>query len=256
MTTRRVYKVSEVSRSSGVSVRALHHYDEIGLLQPSARSASDYRLYDDDDLLRLQQILIGRELGMSLEAIRRSLDDPRFDRRAALRQQRLELAARAERTAAMLRAVDDALAMLDDEGAKAMSEEQRKSLFNGFDPTRYEREAAQRWGDTDTWGVSKERTSKYNAADWQRYKVESDAIMTDAAELLRAGVAPQSVDAMAVAERHRRSIDRWFYPCATDMHASLADMYEADERFAATIDAFGEGLTRWLSAAIRANARR
>ncbi len=241
---------------SGVSVRALHHYDEIGLLRPSARSASEYRLYDDDDLLRLQQILIGRELGMSLEDIKQSLDDPRFDRRAALQRQRQELAARAERTAAMLRAVDDALAMLDNEGANTMSQERRSSMFNGFDATRYEREAEQRWGDTDAWSVSKQRTSKYSAADWQRYKVEADAVMTDAAALLRAGVVPLSVDAMDVAERHRRLIDQWFYRCAADMHASLADVYEADERFAANIDAFGEGLTRWLAAAMRANAQR
>lgn len=258
MNTRRTYKVSDVSRMSGVSVRALHHYDEIGLLRPSARSSSDYRLYDDDDLLRLQQILVGRELGMSLEAIKRSLDDPQFDRRAALRQQRLELAARAERTAAMLRAVDDALALLDDEGASTMTEshDSVKSIFSGFDPAKYEAEAEQRWGQTDAWRESSKRASKYSDADWSRYKAESDAIMNDAAKLLREGVAPESVDAMDVAERHRRSIDQWFYPCAKGMHASLADMYEADERFAANIDVYGEGLTRWFSAAIRANARR
>ena len=84
VTSRRTYQVKEAAELSGVSVRTLHHYDEIGLLVPARRSAAGYRLYDDDDLLRLQQILIGRELGLPLEAIRRSLDDPSFDRRGAL----------------------------------------------------------------------------------------------------------------------------------------------------------------------------
>ena len=97
MPTRRTYQVKQVARLTGLTIRTLHHYDAIGLLAPSARSAAGYRLYDDDDLLRLQQILIGRELGLSLEAIRRSLDDPRFDRRQALLAQRTELEARTTR---------------------------------------------------------------------------------------------------------------------------------------------------------------
>ena len=87
MPSGRTYQVKEVVELAGVTVRALHHYDEIGLLVPKARTAGGYRLYDDDDLLRLQQILIGRELGLSLEEIRRSLDDPSFDRRRAARSE-------------------------------------------------------------------------------------------------------------------------------------------------------------------------
>src|SRR5690349_19089188 len=102
MAKQRTYLVKDVARISGVSVRALHHYDELGLLSPSSRSRAGYRLYVDDDLLRLQQIVIGRELGMPLEEIRRSLDEPNFDRRAALQKQRAELVARANRTQAML----------------------------------------------------------------------------------------------------------------------------------------------------------
>jgi DNA-binding transcriptional MerR regulator len=112
MPRRRTYQVKEVAGLTGLTVRALHHYDSLGLLVPSARSAAGYRLYDDDDLLRLQQILIGRELGLSLEEIRRSLDDPRFDRRQALLAQRGELAARADRTAGMIRAIDAALTVI------------------------------------------------------------------------------------------------------------------------------------------------
>jgi DNA-binding transcriptional MerR regulator len=258
MTKGRAYQVKEVARIAGVSVRALHHYDEIGLLLPSGRTQARYRLYSDDDLLRLQQILIGRELGLPLEEIKRSLDDPSFDRRTALEKQRKEIATRAGRMATMLRAIDAALAALTNEGGRTMKEmtkEDVKKLFEGFDPSLYEDEVKQRWGKTDAYKESARRTSKYTEADWERYKAESHAIMTDAAELFRSGASADSDEAIAVAERHRLSIDRWFYPCEPEMHAGLADMYEADARFAKSIDQYGHGLTTWWSAAIRANSR-
>jgi MerR family transcriptional regulator, thiopeptide resistance regulator len=258
MAKRRTYQVKEVARIAGVSVRALHHYDELGLLVASGRTKAGYRLYSGDDLLRLQQILLGRELGMSLEEIKRSLDDPRFDRRAALESQRKELAARAERTTAMLRAVDAALAALDAGGRtmKDMTREEITALFDGFDPTAYEDEVEQRWGGTNAYEESARRTSKYTKADWERHKAESHAIMSAAAELFRAGAPADGDEAKAVAERHRLSIDRWFYPCDPKMHTCLADMWEADSRFAKSIDQYGQGLTPWLAAAVRANAGR
>ncbi|MEZ4364117.1 MAG: MerR family transcriptional regulator [Kofleriaceae bacterium] len=258
---RRTYQIKEVSNLSGVSVRALHHYDELGLLTPSGRTDAGYRLYSDEDLLRLQQILIGRELGMSLEEIRRSLDDPDFDRRASLERQRAQLATRAERTAAMLRAVDAALATLEPDPTQGttmteLTQDEIRTLFDGFDPAQHEDEVKTRWGDTDAYQESARRTKRYTKEDWERYKAESHAIMTDAGQLFRAGVASEAAAAMEVAERHRRSIDRWFYPCAAAMHTGLADLYEADHRFAENLDKYGEGLTSWWAAAIRANARR
>ncbi len=109
----RTYQVKDAARLAGVSIRTLHHYDSIGLLVPSARTGAGYRLYTDDDLLRLQQILIGRALGLSLEEIRRSLDDPKFDRKTALLDQKKRLRERARETEAMIRAIDVALAALD-----------------------------------------------------------------------------------------------------------------------------------------------
>jgi DNA-binding transcriptional MerR regulator len=256
MSKRTTYRVKDLARLSGVSVRTLHHYDEIGLLVPSQRTDAGYRLYCDDDLLRLQQILIQRELGMPLETIRRSLDDASFDRRAALEHQRTELAARVERTSAMLRAIDAALATLNEARTmKDMSRDEISALFDGFDPAHYEEEVKQKWGTTDAYKESARRTSQYTKADWERYKAENHAIMSDAAQLFRSGSAPTSDEAKAIAERHRVSIDRWFYACPPEMHAGLADMYEGDARFAANIDQYAAGLTAWWSAAIRANAK-
>ena len=145
MTVPRTYRVADVARVSGVSIRALHHYDAIGLLVPTGRTEAGYRLYTDADLLRLQQILIGRELGFSLDEIKRSLDDPRFDHRQALIDQRRRLEAKARALDGMLHAVDAALAVVGrDPHGGAMD---IKDLFEGFDPSAYEAEAEERWGD-------------------------------------------------------------------------------------------------------------
>src|SRR6478609_7057832 len=148
MELRRRYRVSEVAQISGISVRALHHYDEIGLLAPKERSDAGYRLYDDDDLLRLQQILLGREQGLALEEIRRSLDDPRFDRKRALLEQRRELEQRVRDATQMIRAIDAALGMLEGNSGGDMD---MKQIFDGFDPAEHEEEAKARWGHTESY---------------------------------------------------------------------------------------------------------
>ena len=107
------YTVSDVARLAHVSVRALHHYDEIGLLRPSRRSRAGYRLYDSDDLRRLREILVFRELGFSLNAIGELLSASAAERAAALRRQRGELEDRVRRTQAVLRAVDATLDALE-----------------------------------------------------------------------------------------------------------------------------------------------
>lgn len=249
----RTYRVGEVARIAGVSVRALHHYDEIGLLVPKERTDTGYRVYDEDDLLRLQQILLGRELGLALEEIRRSLDDPGFDHRQALLAQKRQLQARARRADEMIRAVDTALAMLEDAQGGTMDMQQ---LFDGFDPAQFEAEVQERWGETAAYRESAKRSKRYGKDDWRRIQEEQAAIYADAAAALHDGRAAESAEAMDIAERHRQSIERWFYACGPAMHANLADLWEADARFAESIDKHAAGLTPFLAAAVRANARR
>jgi DNA-binding transcriptional MerR regulator len=258
MKPRRSHQVRDVARITGISVRTLHHYDAIGLLVPRGRTGAGYRLYDDDDLLRLQQILLGRELGLSLEEIRRSLDDPGFDHQRALLDQKKQLQERALQTEAMIRAVDAALAVLAGQGREREGEEtmEMKDLFDGFDPSKHEAEAQQRWGRTEAYQESKRRTQRYSEDDWKQLKAEQAAIYADAAAARKAGKAADGEEAMDIAERHRLSIDRWFYPCSVALHRGLAAMYEGDGRFAENIDRYGEGLTPFLVAAIRANAER
>jgi DNA-binding transcriptional MerR regulator len=245
--------VKDVARIAGISIRTLHHYDEIGLLVPQARSNAGYRLYGEEDLLRLQQILIGRELGLSLEEIRRLLDDPGFDGKKALLTQREQLRNRARQTEAMIRAVDAALAILEEKTKGGRMDMEK--LFDGFDPSKYEDEARERWGNTDAYKESMKRTKRYTADDWKKIKAEQSAIYQDSVAMMKAAGKPTDPESMDIAERHRLSIDRWFYPCSHAMHEGLASLYESDSRFAENINKHGEGLADFLVAAIRANAK-
>ncbi len=134
------YTVSRVARMAHVTVRTLHHYDSIGLLVPSRRSGNGYRLYSAEDLQRLQQILLFRQLGFSLEAIQRLLDEPAYDCRSALRAQRDLLRKRVRQAEAVIRAVDATLDAL--EGGREMETAKMFDGFEGFDPAQHEEDEA------------------------------------------------------------------------------------------------------------------
>ncbi|MEM8985650.1 MAG: MerR family transcriptional regulator [Pseudomonadota bacterium] len=246
----KAYRVKDVALITGVSVRTLHYYDELGLLKPTDRTAAGYRLYADDDLLRLQQILIGRSLGLSLEEIRRALDDPQFDYAESLRRQRALLVERLTETHKMIAAVDATLSDLEKGGCGV----DFKAVFDGFDPEVYGEEVEARWGDAPQYAESQARTKRYTEADWRAIKAELDAIWGDAAEAMAAGKSVDSAAALAIVERHRLHVCRWFYDLTPEMHVNLADMWEGDARFRKTIEKHGAGLTAWLAPAVRAAA--
>ena len=131
-----------------------------------------------------------------------------------------------------------------------------EDLFEGFDPSRYEDEVRHRWGTSEAFLESEKRTRRYTPDDWKALKAEQAAVYDDAHSALQAGQRPSDEAVMEIAERHRLSIDRWFYPCSHSMHCGLASMYESDDRFRQTIDRHGQGLTSFLAEAIRANAAR
>jgi DNA-binding transcriptional MerR regulator len=182
MTVPRTYRVADVARLSGVSIRALHHYDAIGLLVPTGRTEAGYRLYTDADLLRLQQIVIGRELGFPLEEIKRSLDDPRFDHRQALVEQRRRLDEKARALGDMLRAVDAALAVVDPDpqGANHGYERAVRRLRS-----RGARGRGRKALGRPALDESKRRTKGYTAEDWKRQQTEQGAIYAEAAAAMR-----------------------------------------------------------------------
>ncbi|HEX6135594.1 MAG TPA: MerR family transcriptional regulator [Longimicrobiales bacterium] len=246
------YTVSEVARLAHVSVRALHHYHDIGLLVPARRTAAGYRLYSGSDLLRLREILLFRELGLTLDAIGRLLGAPTAERAATLRGHRGELESRVRRTQGLVRAVDATLDAL--EKGTIMDGTRVFDGFDEFDHAQYAEEAEQRWGETEAWRESQRRTKQYTREDWARIRAEDDGVMARFAELLAAGRDPDDPEAIALAEEHRQHISRWFYPCDAATHASLAEMYVADPRFSEYFEKRREGLTAYVAAAIRLNA--
>ncbi|MCY1004568.1 MerR family transcriptional regulator [Nannocystis pusilla] len=246
--------VKQVASIAGVSVRALHHYDEIGLLRPSGRSGAGYRLYSEADLSRLQQVLFFRALEFPLQEICRIMRDPEFDIGASLRMQRQLLSEKAVQLQSLLAAVDAAIARL--ESKRPMTPEEMKQMFDGFDPSEHEAEAEARWGHTEAFRESKRRTAGYGKGDWQQIKDEAAATFERLGALMTAGAAPDSPEAMDAAEAHRRHIDRWFYPCSPAFHRNLGRLYVDDPRFTANIDKTTPGLAAYAAAAFAANAER
>lgn len=248
------YTVGEVARLAHVTVRTLHHYGEIGLLEPLGRSDAGYRLYSDDDLQRLQQILFCKQLGFGLDEIRELMNDPAFDRREALVSQRELVAQQLLQLESLMGLIDKTLVFL--EGGIQMTKEEMFEVFGDFDPAEHEVEARQRWGETDAYKESARRTKGYTKADWQKIKDETEANGAVMVGLLDAGIQPDDPQAMDAADEARLIIDRWFYPCSREMHVHLAEMYIADPRFTATYEKQHEGLAQWLHDAIKANNAR
>lgn len=243
--------VKELAELAGVTVRTLHHYDQIGLLAPRARTDAGYRLYDHDDLLRLQQIMVWRELGFGLAEVKAVLDDPAYDLAAALESQRTQLEARADELALMLKRLDEAL--VEVQGGTPMKEE---TMFDGFDNPEYAREAEERWGDTDAWRQSQERAKSWTEEDKQRIVEDGIAQAKRMAAPFTAGVPADSTQAMDMAEEARLAIDSEFYACSKEMHVNLAEMYVTDPRFTAYYDQHAPGLAVWVRDAVTANAAR
>ncbi|MGC9408765.1 MerR family transcriptional regulator [Streptomyces sp. DZ1-3] len=248
------YSVGQVAGFAAVTVRTLHHYDEIGLLVPGERSRAGHRRYSDADLDRLQQILFYRELGFPLDEVAALLDDPAVDPRAHLRRQHELLTARIERLEKMAAAVEQAME------ARSMginlTPEEKFEVFGDFDPDQYQEEVQQRWGGTDAYRQSRQKTASYTKEDWQRIQDEADELTRRFVALMDAGEPAESEAAMDAAEDHRRGISRNHYDCGHEMHTCLGEMYVSDERFTRNIDAVRPGLAAYLRDAILANAVR
>jgi DNA-binding transcriptional MerR regulator len=241
-----------VAALSGVTIRTLHHYDEIGLLSPGGRSEAGYRVYEGTDLERLQRILFYRELGFTLKEISTIIDDPSTDSMGHLRRQRGLLVARIERLSAMVDAID--FEMEANTMDIKLTPEERLEVFGDFRPEDHAEEAEKRWGGDEAHRESNRRVSRYTKKDWLRLKAEAEEVQNRLAAAFEAGLAPDSEEAMAAAEAHRQHISRWFYECTYEVHRGLTDMYVSDERFRSNYDTQTPGLAAYIQGAAHANA--
>lgn len=249
------YPVGQVARLSGVTVRTLHHYDEIGLLSPTERTSAGYRVYTDADLERLRRILFYRELGFALDEIATILADPASDTAAHLRRQHRLLRERIDHLQSMVAALEKE--MEANRMGMQLTPEQQFEVF-GTDKVggEWAEQAEQRWGDTEQFRESQRRAATYSEADWVTIKEQADAGLRDFVAAMRSGQPADGEHAMDLAEAHRRYISRWFYECGYDRHRGLAQLYVTDERFTKTYNDAADGLARYVHDAIVANADR
>jgi MerR family transcriptional regulator, thiopeptide resistance regulator len=250
MTKKDTYAVGHLARVAGVSVRTLHHYDEVGLLTPARRGPAGYRLYTIDDLERLQQILFFRELGFTLAEIRAIMLDPGFERRAALEAQQELLRQKARRLEKLIAAVGAAIHA--GERGFHMNQSEMFEAFGDFDPAEYEAEARRRWGGTSAYKESARRTASYTKDDWLTIRREEDEIASGMAEL--ASRDPAAAEVQELVARKWRLINDRFYDCSPEMFAGLGRMYADDPRFARNYDKLRPGLAAFMCDAMEAYA--
>ncbi len=203
--------VGVVAGMVGVSIRTLHHYDQIGLVVPSGRTPAGYRVYDDTDVERLHQVLTYRELGFSLEQIATLLDDPDVDPMGHLETQRELLTERIDRLLRMVASLEEMM-NAKKEGIALSAAEQAEIFGDRWPGEEYAAEAEERWGNTDAWKQSQKRTGQFSKEDWQLIKEETDDLERRLADAMRRGVTPGTAEANSLAEEHRAQIGR-FYDC-------------------------------------------
>ncbi|MGW4839537.1 MerR family transcriptional regulator [Streptomyces globisporus] len=244
--------VGQVSARLGVTVRALHHWDEIGLAQPSVRTAAGYRLYTAADLERLHRVVVYRELGLGLDRIRTVLDDMTDDVLGALRAQRTQVTERIDRLQQLGAGLDRMIEA--HEGGPLLTDEQQAAIFGpGWDPDGPAR-ARRRYGDTTQWRQYAERSASRGPEEWQAVADDIAGLDRALGEAMDAGVLPGSPEANRLVERHREVFAAYF-PLTRQMQVCLSRMYEADAGFAAHYDGIRPGLAMWFRRIIDAGAR-
>lgn len=243
--------VGHVAELVGVSVRTLHHWDEIGLVRPE-RTATDYRLYSPRDIERIHRVLVYREVGVTLEDVARILDDPSVSTHEHLARQRQLLLERIDSLAAKVAAVEQ---MMEKETMnQKLTPQEQAEIFGTEWNAEYQEEAERRWGGTEQWAQSQERVGNMTKEEVARWAAEGEALNQDLAAAAQGGMEPGSDEANALVERHRAMVSI-SYDCTHSMQVLLARMYVEDPRFTAYYEKYADGLARWLKDAVDANAR-
>ena len=233
-------RIKEFADLTGVSVRTLHYYDEIGLLSPARVDEwTGYRFYDEGSLLRMQEILFYRELDFSLKHISELLSSPNYDKETALKEQKKLLTLKKERLERLISAIDSA--------AKG------ENVMNTFDNSEFESykaEVQERWGNTDAYQEHTEKTKDYSKNQWQNVTDGLNEIFAQFALCMKNGEEPSSENAQTLVKQLQEHITATCYTCTKEILAGLGQMYVMDERFLANIDRHGDGTARFAAEAI------
>lgn len=237
-------RISEVAKLTGITVRTLHYYDEIGLLKPSEITEVGYRLYSREDLEILQQILFFRELDFPLSQIKEIMNNPNYDKEEALKKQKELLIQQRQRIEGLIKLIEKRI-----EGDNNMS-------FKEFDMNeieenkkKYAKEVKERWGTSKAYEESEKKTSSYNKEKWGDINQETSEIFKGFAELRNSD--PGSEEVQELVRRWQKYITDNFYTCTNEILSGLGLMYVEDERFKENLDKNGEGTAKLMAEAIK-----
>lgn len=239
-------QIKKFAELTGVSVRTLHYYDEIGLLKPSSVDRfTGYRYYDESSVLRMQEILFYRELDFSLKSIAEILSSPKYDREKALKEQKKLLTLKKERLERLILSIDNAV-----KGENVMS------AFDNSEFEAYKAETKEKWGNTKAYAEFSEKTKDYSKERFADINTGLEYIFRDFAELMQSGAEPNSSDAQALVKKLQAYITENFYTCTDEILAGLGQMYVADDRFKNNIDKYADGTAEFVSEVIKMYTKR
>lgn len=235
------YTIHQLATLSGVSVRTLHYYDEIGLLVPVRQSDNGYRVYTEAEAVQLQQILFFRELDFSLEDIKRIINSPDYTILEALKAQKKMLLLKQARLAKLVRTVTHTITSMTKQ--QSIKDEELYNAFDDADVKQYQAEVKQRWGTTDAYRQSQQKVSKMTKQEMDELKRKTEQLTAAIAEAMDKG--PGHVEVQALIAKHYEGIN-FFYACDLVMYKNLAAMYVNDPRFKAYYEKFRIGLAHFM----------
>ncbi len=239
-------QIKEFAEFTGVSVRTLHYYDEIGLLKPAVVDRfTGYRFYDEQSLLRMQEILFYRELDFSLKSIGEILSSPNYDKNRALNEQKQLLTLKKERLERLISAIDGAV-----KGENIMT------AFDNSELEEYKIEAKERWGKTAAYKEYEEKNGDFSKEKQYRLSEEMNDILAEFAVCMKKGENPHSAEAQSLVQTLQNHITANYYTCTREILAGLGKMYTADERFRNNIDKHGDGTAEFIGEAIEVYCRK
>ena len=236
--------ISETSKITNLSIRTLRYYDEIDLIKPSKITDAGYRYYDEKSLEKLQEILFLKELDFSLKEIKEIISNPQYNRKKAMENHKNLLIMKKNR-------IENLISLLENitNGGSSMSFKEFDMSDIQKEQKKYAGEIKERWGETEAYKESENKTAKYSKDKWANLAEEADAIFKEFSAIKNE--TETSEKAQALVEKWRAYITKNYYNCTKEILAGLAEMYIGDERFKNNIDKYSEGTAEFMSKAIK-----
>lgn len=237
------YTIKQIAKLTGISVRTLHHYDQIGLLTPKRNSKNEYREYSEPDLIILQQILFFKEIDLPLEQIEKIIKNPNFDNTIALKDHKRLITLKKERLEKLLHTIDKTINTLNKN--KPMNNDELFSSFSLQQIEKYTNEAKEKWGHTEAFKQSQKRVGKMSKSEIKKISDEQIELAQNIAEYMKSKLSTESIKTQKLIEKHYNQL-RYFYEPTKEIYKGLADIYVSDPRFKLYFENISLGLAQYM----------